>query len=94
MHAIGASGQQLRRLIFGEGMLQGIAGILLGLLLGHGAFWLLASLVSGSTAIGLQAGFPAAEAVLFLLSLLVAGLASLLPAHYLLRGDIAALLRE
>ena len=94
LHAIGGSGQQLRRLIFGEGMLQGIAGILLGLLLGHGAFWLLASLVSGSTAIGLQAGFPAAEAVLFLLSLLVAGLASLLPAHYLLRGDIAALLRE
>ena len=67
---------------------------LIGMLMAIAAAWVLASLVSGSTAIGLQAGFPAAEAVLFLLSLLVAGLASLLPVHYLLRGDIAALLRE
>lgn len=90
LRAIGASPADLFRIILVEGMLIVWSGVLLGVLAGHGVFFILTGLLQQKTGIAFVGSFTATEAYTIAGALLIGLLAAVIPAWSITKKNVAA----
>ncbi|HEU0021166.1 MAG TPA: ABC transporter permease [Dehalococcoidia bacterium] len=90
LRALGASRWSVSTIALAEALAVGVLGILVGMLLGHAAAWLIASGIQETSAIAVTTSFQWAELTIGCVVLLLAAAAALLPAVQSYSQDAAA----
>ncbi|SMC74804.1 ABC transporter permease [Sporomusa malonica] len=88
LRALGASTHDVFAIIFTEGAIISLTGVIVGSLLGHGVYALLAGAAASKTAIALTTGITSAEVYIAVGGAIVGMIAGLIPAVLTYRTDI------
>jgi len=89
LRALGASARDIFTIIIAESALLTILGVTVGILVGHGIYWLLVRAMSSKTAIVLTAGLTPDEGYIIIGGILFGMLAGFIPAVLTYRREVA-----
>lgn len=89
LRSIGAGNRDILAIVFGEGIILVMSGIISGVILGHGIFSFIANLLQKKTAIAIVGTFSMAELGMLTAVLFVGIIASVVPAIHTAKEDVA-----